>query len=319
MGPGAGGAIVSSLKHANTTTQMVTPSEPHSLLSPLQRHVPTAPSDPRPTQTIDRQSIALRQRVFVQPIDQEGLESKSNDSIRYLSANSQVELQSVSESTPQNSVVGNNNIKVGKRVVFLLDEATTRTLDEATSTDAGSGSGGNASGARIAVSASHQFNDSILCDDSTELTHAMSNGASVHSVDGVERRQQFTDVLLLESRKTAGDVFIQKFWQLKMAVTACQTPYSCHEALLHHPGRYGLVLLSQRDLTLHGLQESLRLATPSGIDRSHCSVVVHGVTGAMTDADLRVLKEFGVDGVLSEPFSLKALKVRTVGAVYPWC
>ena len=97
-----------------------------------------------------------------------------------------------------------------------------------------------------------------------------------------------------------------------MAVTACQTPYSCHEALLHNPDRYGLVMLSQRDLALHGLQESLRLATPSGTYRSHCSVVVHGVAGVMSDADLRVLKEFGVDGVLSEPFSLKALKVLWV-------
>lgn len=298
MGPGAGGATDSSMKHASRTNQRVTSSP----LSPLQRHVPTAPTDPRPTQTIDRQSIALRQRVFVQAsdaTDQEGLES--NDSIRYLSANSQVELQSVSESTPQNSVVGNNSIKVGKRVVFLLDEAA-----------AGSGGGGNASGARMSATTSmHHFDDSILCDDSTEqLTHAtMSNGVSSHSDDDVERRQQFSEVLLLEGRKTAADVFIQKFWQLKMAVTACQTPYSCHEALLHHPGRYGLVLLSQRDLALHGLQESLRLATPSGADRSHCSVVVHGADGAMSDADLRVFKEFGVDGVLSEPFSLKALKV----------
>ena len=296
MGAGAGGATDSSLKHARKTTPMVTPSP----FSPLQRHVPTAPSDPRPTQTIDRQSIALRQRVFVQPIDatdQEGLES--NDGIRYLSTNSQVELQSVSESTPQNSVVGNNNIKVGKRVVFLLDEATAVE------------SGDNVSVARMAATtSSHQFDDSILCDDSTELlTSATSNDASTHSI---ERRQLFSEVLLLESRKTAADVFIQKFWQLKMAVTACQTPYSCHEALLHHPDRYGLVLLSQRDLALHGLQESLRLATPSGTYRSHCSVVVHGVAGVMSDADLRVLKEFRVDGVLSEPFSLKALKVLWV-------
>jgi len=226
--------------------------------------------------------------------DQEG--SESNDGIRYLSANSQVELQSVSESTPQNSVVGNNNIKVGKRVVFLLDETTA------------AGSDDNVSVACMAATTSmHQFDDSILCDDSTELlTSATSNDASI------ERRQQFSEVLLLESRKTAADVFIQKFWQLKMAVTACQTPYSCHEALLHNPDRYGLVLLSQRDLALHGLQESLRLATPSGTYRSHCSVVVHGVAGVMSDADLRVLKEFGVDGVLSEPFSLKALKVLWV-------
>jgi hypothetical protein len=230
--------------------------------------------------------------------DQEG--SESNDGIRYLSANSQVELQSVSESTPQNSVVGNNNIKVGKRVVFLLDEATAAESDD------------NVSGARMeATTSMHQFDDSILCDDSTELlTSATSNdGVSTHSI---ERRQQFSEVLLLESRKTAADVFIQKFWQLKMAVTACQTPYSCHEALLNNPDRYGLVLLSQRDLALHGLQESLRLATPSGTYRSHCSVVVHGVAGVMSDADLRVLKEFGVDGVLSEPFSLKALKVLWV-------
>jgi hypothetical protein len=197
-------------------------------------------------------------------------------------------------------VVGNNNIKVGKRVVFLLDEATA------------AGSDDNVSVARMeATTSSHQFDDSILCDDSTELlTSATSNGGvSTHSI---ERRQQFSEVLLLESRKTAADVFIQKFWQLKMAVTACQTPYSCHEALLHNPDRYGLVLLSQRDLALHGLQESLRLATPSGTYRSHCSVVVHGVAGVMSDADLRVLKEFGVDGVLSDPFSLKALKVLWV-------
>ena len=301
MGAGAGGATDSSLKHASKTTQMVTPSESHSPLSHLQRYVPTAPSDPRPTQTIDRQSIALRQRVFVQSIDatdQEGVES--NDGIRYLSANSQVELLS----TPQNSVVGNNNIKVGKRVVFLLDETTA------------AGSDDNVSVARMAATTtSHQFDDSILCDDSTELlTSATSNGVSTHSI---ERRQQFSEVLLLESRKTAADVFIQKFWQLKMAVTACQTPYSCHEALLNNPDRYGLVLLSQRDLALHGLQESLRLATPSGTYRSHCSVVVHGVAGVMSDADLRVLKEFGVDGVLSEPFSLKALKVLC--AVSRWC
>jgi hypothetical protein len=297
MGAGAGSATDSSLKHASKTTQIVTPSESHSPLSHLQRHMPTAPSDPRPTQTIDRQSIALRQRVFVQPIDATDQERvESNDGIRYLSANSQVELLS----TPQNSVVGNNNIKVGKRVVFLLDETTA------------TGSDDNVSGARMeATTSMHQFDDSILCDDSTELlTSATSNGGvSTHSI---ERRQQFSEVLLLESRKTAADVFIQKFWQLKMAVTACQTPYSCHEALLHNPDRYGLVLLSQRDLALHGLQESLRLATPSGTYRSHCSVVVHGVAGVMSDADLRVLKEFGVDGVLSEPFSLKALKVLWV-------
>jgi len=240
--------------------------------------------------------------VFVQSIDatdQEGLES--NDGIRYLSANSQVELQPVSESTPQNSVVGNNNIKVGKRVVFLLDETTA------------AGSDDNVSVACMAATTSmHQFDDSILCDDSIELLISATSydtGVSTHSI---ERRQQFSEVLLLESRKTAADVFIQKFWQLKMAVTACQTPYSCHEALLHNPDRYGLVLLSQRDLALHGLQESLRLATPSGTYRSHCSVVVHGVAGVMSDADLRVLKEFGVDGVLSEPFSLKALKVLWV-------
>lgn len=292
------------------------------LLHHHHHHVPTAPSNPRPRQAIDRQSIALRQgRVFVQPIDatdHAGLES--NDGSHYLSTSSPSEhqLQLVSGSTPHNnSVVGNNNSKVGKRVVFLLDEATTSTRDEAISGGAiskanSTGSGGNydTPDARLAATA-YQFDDSILCDDSTEHTYATRDSdASVHSVQTRQTRQQFADVLLLESRKTAQDVFIQKFWQLKMAVTACQTPYSCHEALLHSPARYGLVLLSQRDLVLHGLQESLRLVIPSEeADRQHCAVVVHGAAGAMSDADLRVLEDFGVDGVLSEPFSLKALKV----------
>jgi len=177
-------------------------------------------------------------------------------------------------------------------------------------------SGSNVPDARLTANTYYQFDDSILCDESTghqaidQASTSASSSGSDNNYNVDMTRQHFADVLLMESRQAMQDMFIQKFWQLKMVTTVCHTPYHCHEALLNSPARYGIVLLSLRDLVAHGLQDSLHHTIPLEVDRSHCSVVVHGGSSdEIADADMLVLQKFGVDGILSEPFSLKALKV----------